>query len=217
MSQKPDSNFKVEQAGATDDSIQQVHAQLQGQKPEKKGGYSLLPLALLGIMCTAVFFGSIYMAHNSVRFDPLVVNEHAKRETPGAEGAVKVSRHDRGKPVFMSTCATCHQANGLGVPGQYPPLVASEWVTGSEERIIRIVLHGLNGPIKVADKEYNNVMAPLGAVLKDEQIANVLSYIRQEWGNQAPDVEPETVARVRAETADHKGYWTADELLKIGQ
>ena len=125
MSQKPDNNFKVEQAGATDDSIQQVHARLQSQKPEKKDGYSLTPLVLLGVMCSAVFFGSIYMAHNSVRFDPLVVNEHAKREKPGATGPVKLSRHDLGKKVFLSTCATCHQATGMGVPGQYPPLAGS--------------------------------------------------------------------------------------------
>jgi mono/diheme cytochrome c family protein len=106
------------------------------------------------------------------------------------------------------------------VPGAFPPLAGSEWVAGSEERLIRIVLHGLQGPIKVKGNDYNNVMAPLGAVLKDEQIANVLSYIRSEtttgWGNNAPEVQPETVARVRSETASHSGYWTAEELLKIG-
>ena len=59
-------------------------------------------------------------------------------------------------------------------------------------------------------------MAPLGAVLKDEQVANVLSYVRSEWGNTAPEVLPETVARVRAETSGHAGYWTAEELLKVG-
>ncbi|MBL9216759.1 MAG: cytochrome c, partial [Opitutaceae bacterium] len=98
----------------------------------------------------------------------------------------------------------------------YPPLVGSEWVTGSEERLIRIVLHGLNGPITVEGKEYNNVMAPLGGVLKDDQIANVLSYVRATWGNAAPEVQPETVAKVRSETAGRTSFWTAPELLKIG-
>ena len=216
MSQKSDNNFKVEQAGATDDSIQQVHARLQSSKPEKKDGYSLTPLVLLGVMCSAVFFGSIYMAHNSVRFDPLVVSEHAKREKPGVTGPVALTRAQLGKKVFLSTCATCHQATGLGVPGQYPPLAGSEWAQGPEERVIRIVLQGLNGPITVEGKEFNNVMAPLGAVLKDEQIANVLSYVRAELGNKAAEVQPETVAKVRAEVADHAGYWTAPDLLKIG-
>lgn len=216
MSSQPDKNFRLEQACASDDSIQQVHAQLQKSKPDKPDGYPMLPLVMLGLICTAVFFGSVYLVHYSIRFDPLVVNERAKREKPGAVAVAAVTPAMLGKKVF-TTCAACHQANGLGVPGVYPPLAGSDWVQGNEERIIRIVLHGLNGPLTVAGKEYNNVMAPLGAALKDDQIANVLTYIRQEWGNNAPEVKPETVARVRAETASRKTMWTADELHKIGQ
>jgi mono/diheme cytochrome c family protein len=214
MSQN-DPNFRVEQSAASDDSIQQVHAQLQKQKPEKTDGYSMLPLVLLGLMCCAVFFGSIYLAHFSLRFDPLVYSEHANREKPGAVKVAALTRAQLGKKTYDMTCIACHQANGLGVPGQYPPLVASEWVTGNEDRVIRIVLHGLNGPITVEGKEYNNVMAPLGS-LKDDQIANVISYVRASWGNTASEVTPEAVARVRAETAGRNTYWTAAELLKIG-
>ncbi len=210
-----DSNFRVEPAGASDDSIQQVHARLLTTKPEKTDGYSKLPLVLLGLMCSAIFFGSIYLAHYSLRFDPLVYSEHANREKPGAVKVVALTRAQLGKKVFDMTCVACHQSNGLGVPGQYPPLVGSEWATGSEERAIRIVLHGLNGPITVAGKEYNNVMAPLGAALKDEQIANALSYVRASWGNAAPEVLPETVAKVRADTASRTTFWTAAELLKL--
>jgi mono/diheme cytochrome c family protein len=189
---------------------------LQQQKPEKTDGYSMLPLVLLGLMCGAVFFGSIYLAHYSLRFDPLVYSEHANREKPGAVKVVPLTRAQLGRKVFDTTCIACHQANGLGVPGQYPPLVASEWVNGSEERIIRIVLHGLNGPVTVEGKEYNNVMAPLGAALKDEQVANVISYVRASWGNTAPEVMPEAVAKVRADTAGRNTFWTAAELLKLG-
>jgi mono/diheme cytochrome c family protein len=217
MSPTPDSSFRLEQACASDDSIQQVHAQLQETKPEKIGGYSMLPLAILGLMCSAIFFGSIYIAHYSIRFDPLVVNEHAKREKPGATVAAAATRAQLGKKVFMGTCITCHQADGKGQPGVYPPLAGSEWAQGDEQRVIRIVLHGLNGPITVESKDFNNVMAPLGESLKDEQIANALSYVRSEWGNKAPEVQPETVAKVRADTASRKTYWTAAELLKIGQ
>lgn len=211
-----DSQFRVEQSGASDDSIQQVHARLLSTKPEKAGGYSKLPLVLLGFMCTAIFFGSIYLAHYSLRFDPLVYSEHANREKPGAVKIVALTRAQMGKKVFDTTCIACHQANGLGVPGQYPPLVGSEWATGSEERAIRIVLHGLNGPIAVKGVDFNNVMAPLGGALKDEQIANALSYVRAAWGNAAPEVSPEAVAKVRADTASRTSFWTAAELLKIG-
>jgi mono/diheme cytochrome c family protein len=216
MSATPDKNFRLEQACASDDSIQQVHAQLQKQKPDKATGYSFLPLGILGLMCSAVFFGSIYLAHYSIRFDPLVVNENASREKPGAVKEVAATRAQLGKRVFDTTCITCHQATGQGVPNVYPPLAGSEWAQGNEERVIRIVLHGLQGPIKVEGKDFNNVMAPLGAVLKDEQIANALSYVRATWGNKAPEVQPETVAKVRAETAGRATYWTVDELQKIG-
>jgi mono/diheme cytochrome c family protein len=217
MSLEPDQNFRLEQACATDDSIQQVHAQLQKSKPEKKGGYPLLPLGILGLMCTVVFFGSIYLAHNSLRFDPLVYSEQASREKPGAVKVVALTRAQLGKKVYDTTCIACHQATGLGVPGVYPPLAGSEWAQGNEERVIRIVLHGLNGPIKVEGKEFNNVMAPLGGVLKDDQIANAISYVRASWGNNAPEVTPETVAKVRAATADRKTFWTAAELEQIGK
>ena len=211
----PDKKSPIEASKASDDSILQVHAGLQKTKPEKADGYSATPLVLLGIMCSGIFLGSIYMVHNSIRFDPLVVSEHAKREKPGAQAAVQLSRHDLGKKVFTSVCATCHQLNGQGVPNAFPPLAGSEWVVGDEERIIRIVLHGLKGPLEVHGQKFDNVMAPLGAVLKDEQIANVLSYVRQEWGNKAADVEPETVAKVRADTASRTTNWTAAELEAI--
>ena len=217
MSTTPDKNFRLEQACASDDSIQQVHGQLRTQKPDKSSGYPFLPLGILGLMCSAVFFGSIYLAHYSIRFDPLVVNEHAKREKPGAMVAPTVTPAMLGKKVFTNICAACHQISGQGVPGVYPPLAGSEWAQGDEERIIRIVLHGLNGPITVEGKQFNNAMASLGGVLKDDQIANVLSYVRQEWGNKAPDVKPETVARIRAEVSGRTAPWTAEELLKIGK
>ena len=216
MNSPSDKNFNAENSGASDDSIQQVHAQLQKVKPEKATGYSFLPLGILGLLCTAVFLGSIYVAHFSIRFDPLVVNEHASRVKPGKQSGPTITPAQLGKRVYANVCQTCHQPNGLGVPGVYPPLAGSEWVAGSEERLILIVLHGLNGPITVSGKEYNNAMAALGGSLKDDQIANVLTYVRQEWGNSASEVTAATVARVRGESGA-RGPHTAAELLKIGQ
>jgi mono/diheme cytochrome c family protein len=217
MSAEPDKNFRLEQACASDDSIQQVHAQLQKTKPEKAHGYSFLPLGILGLMCAAVFFGSIYLAHYSIRFDPMVYNDHASREKPGAIKIAVVAPRDLGKRVFTSICQSCHQATGQGVPGIYPPLAGSEWAQGTEERAVRIVLLGLNGPITVEGKDFNNAMASLGGLLKDEQIANVLTYVRSEWGNKAPEVKAETVARIRAELAGRTAPWTSAELLQIGK
>lgn len=210
-----DKNNSVEQSGASDDSIQQVHDQLQHKKPEKAIGYSAFPLVLLGIMCTLVFFSSIYLAHNSAHFDSSIYNEHQKPHSGAAE-VVTVTPAQLGKKVFTQICIACHQANGQGIPGVFPPLAGSDWAQGSEERIIRIVLHGLNGSITVSGKDYNNAMASLGGTLKDDQIANVLTYVRQEWGNKAPAVSAEAVAKIRAENTTRTAPWTAPELLKIG-
>jgi mono/diheme cytochrome c family protein len=216
MSAEPDKNFRLEQACASDDSIQQVHDQLLKEKPVKQGDYPFLPLGLLGLMCIAIFLSSIYLANFSIRFDPLVYNSHASREAPGALKVAVATPRELGKRVFANTCITCHQANGMGVPGAFPPLAGSDWAQGPEERVIRIVLLGLNGPIKVSGTDFNSAMAALGSVLKDDQIAHALTYVRSEWGNKAPEVKPETVAKIRAELAGRTAPWTAEELLKIG-
>jgi mono/diheme cytochrome c family protein len=211
-----ENNHSVEPSAASDDSIQQVHARLAHKKPEKAVGYSAFPLVLLGIMCSLVFFGSIYLAHYSARFDSMIYNEHQKPRSGAAE-VVTVTPAQLGKKVFNQICIVCHQATGQGIPGVFPPLAGSEWANGSEERIIRIVLHGLNGKITVAGKDFNNAMASLGGTLKDEQIANVLTYVRSEWGNNSPAVGAETVAKIRAENATRTAPWSADELLKLGK
>lgn len=208
-------NSFVEQSGASDESLQRVHARMQKEKPEKQVGYAAFPLVILAITCTLMFFGSIDLAHNSAHFDPSIFNEHQKPAKTGAVVA-ELTQAQKGKKVFNQICITCHQATGQGVPGVYPPLAGSDWAQGPEERVIRIVLNGLNGPIHVIDKDFNNVMAPLGTTLKDEQIADALTYVRQEWGNKAPAVAADAVSKIRAEIAGHPASFTAAELEKIG-
>lgn len=204
----------LEQSGASDESIQQVHARLQSNKPEKAEGNPRFPLVLLGIMCCAIFFGSVYLAHYSAHFDASIYNEHQKPSKTAAAGPV-ITPAMLGKRVFTANCMTCHQATGQGVPGVYPPLAGSEFVLDPkhEKHIIKIVLFGLNGPITVKGQTFNNAMTPFGGILKDEQIAQVLTYIRSEWGNNAPEIKPEQVAAIRAELGA-RGPWTVEELLK---
>jgi mono/diheme cytochrome c family protein len=120
----------------------------------------------------------------------------------------------KGKEVFEITCIACHQQHGLGQEGLAPPLVDTEWVRGSEERLARIVLHGLRGPITVKGEVYEIDMPSL-AILDDEQIAAVLTYIRREWGHSYEPVKPELVKKVRAKTEERIEAWTEQELLKI--
>jgi mono/diheme cytochrome c family protein len=120
-----------------------------------------------------------------------------------------------GKAVYGTTCAACHQATGDGVSGVYPPLAGSEWVNGDEAKIARIVLHGLTGPVEVAGETYSGMMPPWGGVLKDPELAAVLSYIRSSWGNKATPVTAAKIASIRAATTARTTPWTAAELAAI--
>lgn len=118
-----------------------------------------------------------------------------------------------GRAVY-ATCTACHQATGLGVPGAFPPLAGSEIVTGKPEIPVAIVLHGMMGPVKVKGIEYNGVMTAWGAAFNDVQVAAVTTYIRSQWGNSAPAVTPELVAKVRAASSGRTTMWTWDELQR---
>ena len=120
-----------------------------------------------------------------------------------------------GKVVYSTTCAACHQATGEGVEGTYPPLAGSEIVNGDEAKIVRIVLHGLTGPVEVAGETYSGMMPPWGGVLKDPELAAVLTYARSAWGNKAAPITPATVAAIRAATASRTTPWTVAELAQV--
>lgn len=119
-----------------------------------------------------------------------------------------------GAKIYAATCLACHQATGLGLGNQFPPLVSSEWVVGNEERLIRIILHGVTGEIEVEGETFNGAMPTWGPLFKDDEIAAVATYVRSSWGNKAAPVLAATVTRVRAQYATRKTPWTAAELLR---
>lgn len=127
-----------------------------------------------------------------------------------ASGPVVVSP---GQAIYEGLCLNCHQAAGQGLAGVYPPLAKSEWVAGDPQTLIRITMHGLAGPTKVQGKEYGLVpMPPMG--LDDQQLADVLTYVRNAFGNKAPAVKPDEVKTVREATKGRTAPWTAAELGK---
>ena len=124
-----------------------------------------------------------------------------------------------GKEVYLrdGLCVTCHQADGKGTAKIYPPLVKSDWID-DDERLIKIVLKGLWGPIKVNGELYDptNGVPPMmgfGGMLNDNELSAVLSYVRQSWGNDGKPVTSEAVRRVRAATEGRTNFYMADELL----
>jgi len=122
----------------------------------------------------------------------------------------EMSVEEFGKRLY-SNCMSCHQANGRGLPPVYPPLRGSETVHGDAATLVKIVMHGLEGPIMADGQRYNQVM-PAAPLRTDEEIAAVLSYVRSAWGNAGDAVDAELVARIREETKGRNKPFTSKEL-----
>jgi mono/diheme cytochrome c family protein len=116
----------------------------------------------------------------------------------------------RGGELYLQYCATCHQTQGGGVPGQFPPLTGSAWASGDKGRLIRAVLTGIQGPIDIAGQRYDEVM-PGHAFLEDEDVAALLTYVRSAFGNAAEPVHEAEVRLVRS-GEDREAPWEAAEL-----
>ena len=117
-----------------------------------------------------------------------------------------------GKQIYMTLCMACHQVTGAGLPPVFPPLTKSEYVSGSAERLATMIMKGNAGPMTVDGKVYNNIMPGQEAMLTDEKIAAVMTYVRANFGNSAPAVGVEVVAAARAKFLDRKTPWTEPEL-----
>lgn len=178
---------------------------------------SVLTLALAASACV-LYTPSVAgaQAKTTAKKSAVKTTSAAKPATKPAAGATAAAKEQLpdGKQVFSTTCAACHQATGEGVAGVYPPLAGSEWVT-DDAKVVRILLHGVTGPIEVAGETFNSMMPPWGATLKDADIAAVLTYVRSQWGNKGAAITAAKVASIRAATASRTTPWTAAELAAV--
>jgi mono/diheme cytochrome c family protein len=204
--------------------VQQVHAAVQREKREPGVGREPLSIWLIAVYGLAVFFGGAYLGRYSGNFsgdalDPYGGEPRTMKKVTGPAGAEQVaelSPRDRGKKIYAANCQTCHQATGLGVPGQYPPLAGSEFTIGGSRRPAMIVLKGLQGPVKVKGQQYGAaVMQPWEKTLTDQKIADVLTYERSEWGNNASPVTAEQIAALRKELAGRGESFVEHDILAV--
>jgi mono/diheme cytochrome c family protein len=128
--------------------------------------------------------------------------------------AAEKIRFEEGKAIYANVCAACHQPTGLGQDGLAPPLLDSEWVLGPPQRLPRILMHGVSGPISVTGVQFRLEMPGLPD-LNDQQIAAVVTYIRREWEHGGEPVTVEVVEKVREQEKGRREPWTAIELLKV--
>ena len=204
----------LEKAAMQDEHMQDVHAQLMREKEEPQEGFSPVPIFLMFIFAALCFWGGVYLVEHSggYRWDAYSPDFNPYADAPKP---IEISLFDRGAKVYRNQCAQCHQADGNGVLGVYPPLVASNWVTGHPQVVSRILINGLNGPILVKGSNYNGNMPAFGSsglALSDKDIAGVITYIRQEWGNSASEVTEATIAEYSDLYARRSVPWQAADL-----
>jgi nitrite reductase (NO-forming) len=116
----------------------------------------------------------------------------------------KQQQIEAGGVLFKGTCSTCHQDNGQGLQNVFPPLAKSDYLLGDPQRAIAIVLNGMTGQVTVNGSSYNSVMPPMSQ-LNDDEVANILTYVLNNWGNNGPAISAEQVAKMRATTKRGEG------------
>lgn len=183
-------------------------------------GSAPAPVWLFVLLGLLAFWGMLYLDQQGGGFQAEVYRPHAslaelQAMIPRSEGDLLFAS---GRQVYGTYCSVCHQPTGMGAPPLNPPLAGSDWVlVDGPGRLVRLVLNGIQGPIQVSGQSYNGAMPPWRDLLTDEQIAAVLTYIRQNdtWGNNASTVSPAEVSAIREKTANRATAWSAAELLQI--
>jgi len=167
---------------------------------EPTASRSTLPVWIMVLTLVLLFLGAVYFDRHSGWFNRQVYAPYtsadqlaASQPRSGAASALA-----QGRKIYENACGVCHGNDGLGKPGQAPPLAGSEWVAKDVVSLARVPLAGLNGPIQVKGRDWNLAMAPMGAGMSDADLAAVLTCIRQSWGNTGGVVAADEIKAARA-------------------
>jgi mono/diheme cytochrome c family protein len=174
-----------------------------------------IPMGIYVLVACLVVFGAYYILTQPEPLAPQLGDQRTladlepKAATKGGPATGGVDAH----AIYAARCAACHQATGAGLPGVFPPLAGSEWVTGKGDALASILLHGVTGAITVKGAQFNGAMPAFKDQLKDDEIAALATYLRSQWGNQAPALTADVVAKARADTASRAGPFNGDAEL----
>ena len=213
-SNNPDSN-----------DLDRIHGAVKREKADLPAGSDNAPTwAIFMAFLAAIFAGGQlgttaggYSLDNVAAYGPIL--DPRPKTTDDASALDPFQLAMKKGATTYALCGGCHQGSGMGVPGQFPPLVGSEIALEGTEQLTRIVLHGLVGPVTVKGVGYNTPggMPGQGAVLSDSDVANVITYIRNTWGNEGSMVTKEMVAKVREAEKARTTQWTMAEMAKYAK
>jgi mono/diheme cytochrome c family protein len=197
-----------------EESVLELHEPIAREKDEPRDGYEPLQTWLVFVFFAVIGWGGWYLGRYSAEFRRDVFRiEDTRVGATAAPPALDALRDPKevGAAVYQRTCAPCHQANGEGLTGSFPPLAGADYVTGEPTRLVRIVLDGLEGPIEVGGVTYSGVMPAWGKQLDDFEVAAVVTHVRTSFGNAASESPEAFVAEVR-EASGTRERWRAEEL-----
>ncbi|AGG88826.1 c-type cytochrome [Rhodanobacter denitrificans] len=180
----------------------------QGENADPNESNNPVPRVVLALVVGLVIWAGSYIVMQSANAPA----ELGDGRDPVALAAVQAGPAN-GAEIY-TRCQGCHQANGQGLPGVFPPLAGSPWVIDDAVLATQIVLHGLTGPIKVLGTTYDGAMPAFGEQLSDAEIAAVLTHIRADWGNGAGAVDEAAVAAARKQSAARTTPWHGVDELK---
>ena len=182
--------------------------------------HSAVPMWIFSLTLVLLYLGAVYFDHHGGWFDARVYGPYSSADEldsyqPKSGAAALLAQ---GKKTYEMVCGSCHGVDGMGKPGQAPPLSGSEWVNAKGvQRLTHIPLMGLTGPITVKGEQmdFPAGMAAMGAALSDSDLAALLTYIRSSWGNKGGPVTADDVKNARAEIGGHAQPMTGEEMMKM--
>lgn len=186
------------------------HAMREREHADPHEQYNPVPKVVLALVIGLIAWGAGYIVWQQPDGAAALGDQRIPASLTVAKAAGNTAD---GAQVYAAACQACHQANGQGLAGVFPPLAGSPWVLESPEQLSQILLHGLTGPISVLGTEYNGAMPAFGEQLTDAEIAAVSTHIRTQWGNAAEPITAPQIAAARAASTHITQPWHGTQEL----
>lgn len=195
------------------EDIYDIHQAALRERVLPEEGNETGPWWLYAIILVTFAFGFFYIGFyfGEFTYQPhqLYISQ-AESEAPAEEA--ELSQMELGENIYGRVCSTCHQSNGEGVDGAFPTLVGTDYVTGNVGRFAGIIVHGLYGEMEVNGDTYNGNMPAWGEEISDEEVAAVMTYVRNSFGNNSSDVPVDSIKSYRETYGDRTSQWEVGEL-----